>query len=127
MAAITGRHIALEDVSVVIIDGSDVAAIFKNMSLDTSQEEVDVTAAMDTWKKREGGTKDWQMRVTSLVQSTPKFLDMIVSGGVIVVSISSTGFNFIGSGLITGANLSIDNPFTEEATIISAGEAPTIT
>lgn len=127
MAAITGRHIALEDVGVVIIDGSDVTALFKNMSLDTSQEEVDVTSAMDVWKKREGGTKDWQMRVTSLVATTPKFLDMIVSGGVIVVSISSTGFNFIGSGLITGSNLAIDNPFTEEATIVSAGEAPIIT
>jgi len=128
MAAITGRWTAKEDVKVVNVDGGDVLALFQNFTLDVTADEIDVGAARDTWKAREFGTLDWSLRVTSLLNATPKFIASCISAGVIVVSISCTTFYFVGSGMITGAPLTGDNPMTEECTVVSAGlTAPTMT
>lgn len=127
MAAITSRQTALEDVSVLNIDSNDVVALFRSATFEVTSEEIDVTALRDTWKKREQGVLDWRMTCTNLVHTSPKYLESIISGGTCVVSFESTGFTFIGTGMITGVPLNIDNPMTEEVTIISAGDAPTMT
>lgn len=127
MAAITSRQTALEDVSVLDIDGNDVVALFRSATFEVTSEEIDVTALRDTWKKREQGVLDWRMTCTNLVHTSPKYLESIISGGTCVVSFESTGFTFLGTGMITGVPLNIDNPMTEEVTIISAGDAPTMT
>lgn len=126
MAALTSRQTALEDVSVLTVDGQDVVGLFRNATFEVTSEEIDVTAARDAWKKREFGIKDWRMTATNLVHTSPKYLESIISGGTIIVSFASTGFNFLGTGMITGTPLTIDNPMTEEVTILSAGDAPTI-
>lgn len=127
MAAITSRQTALEDVSVLNIDSNDVVALFRSATFEVTSEEIDVTALRDTWKKREQGVLDWRMTCTNLVHTSPKYLESIISGGTCVVSFESTGFTFIGTGMITGVPLNIDNPMTEEVTIISAGDAPSMT
>lgn len=127
MAAITSRQTALEDVSVLNIDSKDVVALFRSATFEVTSEEIDVTALRDTWKKREQGVLDWRMTCTNLVHTSPKYLESIISGGTCVVSFASTGFTFLGTGMITGVPLNIDNPMTEEVTIISAGDAPTMT
>jgi len=127
MASITGRQTALEDVTVLSVDGKDVVALFRNATFEVTSEEIDVTALRDTWKKREFGILDWRMTCTNLVHTSPKYLASIISGGTIVVSFASTGFTFLGTGMITGVPLNIDNPMTEEVTILSAGDAPTVT
>jgi len=127
MAAITSRQTALEDVSVLNIDGNDVVALFRSATFEVTSEEIDVTALRDTWKKREQGVLDWRMTCTNLVRTSPKYLESIISGGTCVVSFASTGFTFLGTGMITGVPLNIDNPMTEEVTIISAGDKPTMT
>ena len=127
MAAITSRQTALEDVSVLNIDSKDVVALFRSATFEVTSEEIDVTALRDTWKKREQGVLDWRMTCTNLVHTSPKYLESIISGGTCVVSFESTGFTFLGTGMITGVPLNIDNPMTEEVTIISAGDAPTMT
>lgn len=127
MAAITSRQTALEDVSVLNIDSNDVVALFRSATFEVTSEEIDVTALRDTWKKREQGVLDWRMTCTNLVHTSPKYLESIISGGTCVVSFASTGFTFLGTGMITGVPLNIDNPITEEVTIISAGDAPTMT
>lgn len=127
MAAITSRQTALEDVSVLNIDSNDVVALFRSATFEVTSEEIDVTALRDTWKKREQGVLDWRMTCTNLVHTSPKYLESIISGGTCVVSFASTGFTFLGTGMITGVPLNIDNPMTEEVTIISAGDAPTMT
>lgn len=127
MAAITSRQTALEDVSVLNIDSNDVVALFRSATFEVTSEEIDVTALRDTWKKREQGVLDWRMTCTNLVHTSPKYLESIISGGTCVVSFESTGFTFLGTGMITGVPLNIDNPMTEEVTIISAGDAPTMT
>ena len=127
MAAITSRQTALEDVSVLNIDSKDVVALFRSATFEVTSEEIDVTALRDTWKKREQGVLDWRMTCTNLVHTSPKYLESIISGGTCVVSFESTGFTFLGTGMITGVPLNIDNPMTEEVTIISAGAAPTMT
>lgn len=127
MAAITSRQTALEDVSVLNIDSKDVVALFRSATFEVTSEEIDVTALRDTWKKREQGVLDWRMTCTNLVHTSPKYLESIISGGTCVVSFESTGFTFIGTGMITGVPLNIDNPMTEEVTIISAGDAPSMT
>ena len=127
MGTITGRHVAITDVTVLSIDTVSVLALFRNANFEITTEEIDVTAAQDTYKKREEGVKDWRMTCTNLVLASPKYLASIVSGGVILVSFVSTGFNFLGTGMMTGASLAIDNPFTEETTVLSAGNAPTMT
>lgn len=127
MAAITSRQTALEDVSVLNIDSNDVVALFRSATFEVTSEEIDVTALRDTWKKREQGVLDWRMTCTNLVHASPKYLASIISGGTCVVSFASTGFTFLGTGMITGVPLNIDNPMTEEVTIISAGDAPTMT
>ena len=126
MAAITGRMTALEDVSVLSIDSNDVVGLFRNASFEITSEEIDVTAALDTWKKREQGVLDWRMTCTNLVETSPKYLASIVSGGTCIVSFTGAGLTFVGTGMITGAPLTIDNPVTEEVTILSAGDAPSI-
>lgn len=127
MAAITSRQTALEDVSVLNIDSKDVVALFRSATFEVTSEEIDVTALRDTWKKREQGVLDWRMTCTNLVHTSPKYLESIISGGTCVVSFESTGFTFLGTGMITGVPLNIDNPMTEEVTIISAGDAPSMT
>ena len=127
MAAITSRQTALEDVSVLSIDSKDVVALFRSATFEVTSEEIDVTALRDTWKKREQGVLDWRMTCTNLVHTSPKYLESIISGGTCVVSFESTGFTFLGTGMITGVPLNIDNPMTEEVTIISAGDAPSMT
>jgi len=127
MASITGRQTALEDVTVLSVGGKDVVALFRNATFEVTSEEIDVTALRDTWKKREFGILDWRMTCTNLVHTNPKYLASIISGGTIVVSFASTGFSFLGTGMITGVPLNIDNPMTEEVTILSAGDAPTVT
>lgn len=123
---ITGRHVALIDVTVLSIAGSSVLALFRNASLEVTSAEIDVTAAQDDWKQREFGTLDWSMRCTNLVSGSPKYIAAAISGGVVLVSVASTGFNWLSTGMITGAPLTIDNPFTEEITIVSAGGSPTV-
>lgn len=127
MAAITSRQTALEDVSVLSIDSKDVVALFRSATFEVTSEEIDVTALRDTWKKREQGVLDWRMTCTNLVHTSPKYLESIISGGTCVVSFESTGFTFLGTGMITGVPLNIDNPMTEEVTILSAGDAPNMT
>jgi len=127
MASITGRWTAKEDAKVVSIDGEDVIAIFQNFGLDVTAEEIDVSAAQDTWKKREFGVLDWSLRVSKLVNAAPKFMSSCVSGGVISVIISCTAFAFTGTGMITGSPFTGDNPMTEEVTVVSAGTDPDIT
>jgi len=114
-------------VSVLSIDAQDVVAIFRNASFEVTAEEIDVTAARDAWKQREAGIKDWRMQCSGLVKTSPKYIASIVSGGTIMVSFVTTGFNFLGTGMMTGAPLTIDNPLIEEVTVVSAGGAPVIT
>lgn len=127
MAAITGRQTSLEDVSVLSVDGNSVLGLFRNATFEVTSEEIDVTSLTDTWKKREQGVLDWRMTCTNLVETSPKYLESIISGGTCVVQFESTGFTFLGTGMITGVPLNVDNPFTEEITILSAGDAPTMT
>jgi hypothetical protein len=101
--------------------------LFRTGKLEVTAQEIDVTAARDEWKKREFGVLDWQMTLTNLVSTSPKYLALCISGGTIVVSVASTGLNFLGTGMITGAPLSLDNPMTEEVTVLSAGNAPDVT
>jgi len=126
MAAISGRWTAKEDVKVLSVDGANVLAVFQNFALDITADEIDVTAAQDSWKKREFGVLDWSMRVTALLATAPAFMASCISGGTIVVSVSCTTFDFLGTGMITGSPLTGDNPMTEEVTVVSAGAAPTI-
>lgn len=127
MAALTERFTAKEDVTVFTIDGTNVLAIFQTGTINITRDEIDVTAAQDTWKQRENGTADWSVDCSKLVLTSPTFLDSIVDGGVIVVSISTTGMSFLGTGILTTGTLNIDNPMTEDCTVVSAGAAPTIT
>ena len=127
MAAITGRQTSLEDVTILSVDGQDVVGLFRSASFEITSEEIDVTALTDQWKKREQGTYDWRMTCSNLVETSPKYLESIVSGGTCIVSFASTGFTFLGTGMITGTPLTIDNPLSEECTILSAGDAPTMT
>lgn len=127
IAAITSRQTALEDVSVLSIDGNDVVGLFRNATFEITSEEIDVTALTDEWKQREQGVMDWRMTCTNLVHTSPKYLESIISGGTCVVSFEATGFTFLGTGMITGVPLNVDNPLTEECTILSAGGAPTMT
>jgi len=127
MAAITGRWTAKEDVKVLRVDTADVLAVFQNFGLDITAEEIDVTAARDLWKKREFGVLDWSMRVSSLLATDGvQFMASCIDGGTIVVSISCTTLDFLGTGMITGSPLTGDNPMTEEVTVVSAGASPTI-
>ena len=126
MAAITERHTAKEDVTVMTVDGADVLAIFRTASLEITADEIDVTAAQDNWKMREFGTFDWRVTASTLLTATPKFVMSVISGGTIVVSLSCTGFSFLGTGMMTNVPYNIDNPMTEECTVLSAGAAPTI-
>jgi hypothetical protein len=127
MAAITEKFTAKEDVTVFSIDGSDVLAIFQTGTINISRDEIDVSAAQDSWKQRENGTADWSVDCSKLVKTSPIFLDSIVDGGLILVSISTTGMDFLGTGMLTTGTLNIDNPMTEDCTVVSAGAAPTIT
>jgi len=126
LAALTGRQTALEDVTVLSVNGQSVIGLFRNATFEVTSEEIDVTALRDSWKKREFGIMDWRMTCTNLVETSPKYLQSIISGGTILVSFASTGFNFLGTGMITGVPLNIDNPMTEEVTVLSAGSSPTI-
>jgi len=127
MGSISNRQTALYDVTVLTVDGSDVVGLFRNATFEVTTEEIDVSALLDEWKQREEGPKDWRMTCTNLVETSAKYLDSIVSGGACVVSFEMTGLKFLGTGMMTGVPLSIDNPITEEVTIVSAGGAPTIT
>lgn len=128
MGDITGRWVAISDVSIFTVGDEDVKAIFRNANLEVTAEEIDVTVAMDLWRKREYGVRDWRVTCSNLVETSSKFIEKVVDGGTIVVSFQTEdGFSFVGEGMITGSPLSIDNPMTEEITVVSAGEAPTIT
>lgn len=127
MAAITGRHTSLEDVKAVIIDGTDAVALFTSLTLDFTADEIDVTSLTDSWKKREYGTRDWSMRLSSLIHTTPKFIDTFISGGVVVVSVSATGFTMSASAMLPSNSLAYENPAKEDITVMSAGEAPVVT
>ena len=128
MAAITGRFTALEDVNVFTVDGEDIKGVFRSATLEVTADEIDVTALTDPWKQREFGTFDWRVTASSLIKVSPKFLNMIISGGTIIVSFATdSGFTFLGTGMITGVPMNIENPMMEEVTILSAGSSPTIT
>ncbi len=131
MATITKRATAKEDVTVLSIDGNSVVGIFRTASMEITADEIDLTAAQDTWKQREFGTLDWRMTCSTLVSVKPQFIESIISGGTIVVQCVMSGFgttfSFLGTGMITGTPLNIDNPVTQDITIVSAGASPTVT
>ena len=127
MAAITGRFTALEDVSIFKIGADSIAGLFRSATLEVTADEIDVTALLDTWKKREYGTYDWRVTCSMLIQTSPVLMETMISGGTCVVSFKTdAGFNFLGTGMISGAPLNVDNPMTEDITILSAGASPTI-
>lgn len=96
--------------------------------MEITAEEIDVTALLDAWKKREYGTYDWRVTCSKLIATSPVLMESMISGGTIVVSIATdAGFDFIGTGMITGAPMALDNPMKEDITVLSAGNAPTIT
>lgn len=126
MAALTGRYTAKEDVTAFKVAGTDVLATFRSGTLEITCDEIDVTALKDAWKKREFGTLDWRVTCSHLISASPAFVAACVAGGVIVISINTTGgFAFLGTGMITGAPLNLDNPVTEDITVVSAGASPT--
>lgn len=128
MAAITGRFTALEDVSVFTVDANNVKALFRSATLEVTADEIDVTALLDAWKKREYGTYDWRVTCSKLISASPVLMESMISGGTILVSFATdAGFNFLGTGMISGAPLNVDNPMTEDITILSAGASPVIT
>lgn len=68
------------------------------------------------------------MTCSKMIETSPVLMSTMISGGVVVVSIATdSGFDFIGTGMISGAPMALDNPMTEDITILSAGAAPTIT
>ena len=114
--------------SVFSVDGNDISGIFRSGTLEVTADEIDVTALLDTWKKREYGTYDWRVTCSKLIETSPVLMESMISGGTIIVSFATTaGFDFIGTGMISGAPLNVDNPMTEDITILSAGDSPTIT
>lgn len=127
MAAITGRLTALEDTTVFTIDGKNVIAVFQTGSVELTRETIDVPAAMDTWMKRENGRADWTASMDAVVKAAPLIVDALVAGGVIVVSLATTGYTFLGTGILTSSTYSLDNPITESCTVVGAGSDPTIT
>ena len=127
MATITGLWTAKEDVSVFSVDGNSVIALFRSGSLEFTADEIDMTALQDAYKKREFGTLDWRVTASKLVNPSPVFVESLISGGPILVSFATTsGLDFLGTGMITGVPLAIDNPMAEDITIVGAGNAPTI-
>lgn len=128
MAAITGRWTAKEDIAVFSVGSNDIKGIFRSGSLEVTADEIDVTALLDTWKKREYGTLDWRITCSKMIETSPVLMETMISGGTVVVSLATdAGFDFIGTGMISGAPMTLDNPMTEDITILSAGDAPTIT
>jgi len=127
MAAITGRLTAKEDVTVFSIDGKNVLAVFQTGSVELTRETIDVPAAMDTWMKREEGRADWTASMDAIVAAAPKITGALVAGGTIVVSLTTTGYSFVGTGILTSSTYSVDNPIVESCTIVGAGADPTIT
>ena len=110
------------------VGSNDIKGIFRSGSLEVTADEIDVTALLDTWKKREYGTLDWRVTCSKMIETSPVLMKTMISGGTVVVSIATdSGFDFIGTGMISGAPMTLDNPMTEDITILSAGDAPTIT
>ena len=110
------------------VDSNDIKGKFRSATLEVTADEIDVTALLDTWKKREYGTYDWRVTCSTLIETSPVLMKTMISGGTCVVSFATdSGFDFIGTGMISGAPLNVDNPMTEDITILSAGDPPTIT
>lgn len=131
MGSFSGRWVAKTDVTVFSIGTVEMKAIFRNGTLEVTADEIDCSACQDLWKQREFGTKDWRVTCSSLIAATPTFLNKIISGGTIVVSIicgnaGTATFSFLGTGMITGSPLNVDNPMTQDITIVSAGGSPSV-
>jgi len=127
MAAITGRLTAKEDVTVFTIDAKNVLAIFQTGSVELTRETIDVPAAQDTWMKREEGRADWTVSMDAIVAAAPVITGALVAGGTIVVSLATTGYTFLGTGILTSSTYNVDNPVIESCTVIGGGANPTIT
>ncbi|MBW2671798.1 MAG: hypothetical protein JRD89_00100 [Deltaproteobacteria bacterium] len=127
MGALTNR-LTCYDVTVMDISGVSVLALFREASLEITIDEIDVSAAQDTWKQREFGQGDWRFTCTKLISGSVEFVNMALNRQPVIVSTDIGGVSIVGTGIITGVpiNVGANAAQTEQITIVSAGSALSI-
>ena len=116
------------DVTILSIDGQDVLATYRECTLTISAAEIDVSAAKDTWARRNEGKKDWELTCSKVIETNEVFLTTVKDGGEVVVSAFIAGRTFTATGRAVNARATAGNDAAqiEEITIRNAGEAVSI-
>lgn len=116
-----------QDVALFNISGQDVLALYSSASISFTVNEVDLTAAKDTWVNRRTSTRDWEITCTKFIDGATSFMNMIVTGGTAVVSCDIGGSTFSAPGTVVSATINTGTgEQSEDVTVRSYGTAPTI-
>lgn len=125
--SLTGRYVKC-DATVLSVGTQNVLAIADDCTISVEREVIDVPAALDEWKHKEQCVADWSFQIGTLRTAISSFLDLIITGGLVVVSANLDGDEvFYGVGLMTGYTKSWDNPQKQALTIVGHGMTPTNT
>lgn len=122
MARLIGNDVALFSIS-----GADVLALYSSATLSFSANEIDLTAAKDSWSTRRTSTRDWEISCTKFIEASSDFMTMIVAGGQAAVSCDIGGSTFSAKGNVVDASISTGTgEQSEDCTVRGYGDVPSI-
>jgi len=114
------------DITVLTVGGANVLAYFRDCSYTFSGELIDVTAAQDSWMKRELCRKDLEFTLGKIMYEDEDLATLFIAGSVVYVSCDIAGKTLYFLGLIENAGASSGDPMTETGTIRLANGTPTL-
>jgi len=123
-----GERLIGQDVALFSISGANVLALYSSASISFTVNEVDLTAAKDTWAHRRISTRDWEMSCTKFIDTSSSFMSMIVAGGQAAVSCDIGGKTFSAMGNVVSNTVNTGTgEQSEDCTVRGYGDIPTIT
>ncbi len=122
-----------KDVNVFTIDTTGVVllATFREVTIETTRDLEDVSAAQDGWQQTASIVRDWSANLTNMVTAdTPLLFDYIwtniAASLLLTCKMVATGKSFAGNCVVDRLTLETETATIETLSVLGNGTAPTL-
>jgi len=113
-------------VTVLAVGGDNVVAIYEDAEINGTGSTIDLTAVQDEWEAHAEGWRTWEATLTTYVDGTEKWLQILDAGSAVVLSTDPGGVTFLGTAIPTAGSITMGKGGQMNGLTLKGACAPSI-